>query len=384
DLILLNCQVPRERLNDLRAQQAANRQGIRRFQSLCAKYGADLVRAAGDALLDYAERMTRAGIATIPSGVYEVKDRFDTDEIGDEKIFRARIEVKADEMSLHFESPPQVRAGLNLVWTGLLATVYYAVKTLVDPEIPANGGLFRPIHVSAPPGTMLHCVAPAAVNSRTQTCQRVVDLIHGALAPAVPERIIAACNGACVSSTFSGVDPRTGQFYVYLETIGGGSGARAAKDGLDRVHVHITNTSKLPVEALATAAPPLGERHALVEDSGGSGRSRGGLGLWRKIRAEGHQCHAFVHGSRRLSAPWGLLGGGEGGRCRIVYSPGVAPPAGAQVFLGPGQSVAIVTPGAGGYGDPAERDRALVRRGVAEGVGSAAGGRGGYRLGEER
>src|SRR5207249_11338623 len=108
-----------------------------------------------------------------------------------EESFTIRIDVRDDEIALDFDSPPQVRAGLNLVWTGLLATVYYAVKTLVGPDIPANSGLFRPIHVSAAPGTMLNCVAPAAVNSRTQTCQRVVDLIHGALAPAIPDRVIA-------------------------------------------------------------------------------------------------------------------------------------------------------------------------------------------------
>jgi N-methylhydantoinase B len=380
DLVLLNCQVPRERLNDLRAQMAANRQGIQRFRSLCEKYGRELVRAASDALLDYTERMTRAGIATIPSGTYTFEDRFDTDEIPDEKVFRTRIEVKGDEIFLHFESPPQVRAGLNLVWTGLLATVYYAVKTLVGPDIPANAGLFRPIHVAAPAGTMLNCVAPAAVNSRTQTCQRVVDLIHGALAPAIPDRIIAACNGACVSSTFSGVNPRTGEFYVYLETIGGGFGARATKDGLDGVHVHITNTSNLPVEALEPEYPLVVERYALVDDSGGAGAWRGGLGIVREIRAEDHDCHAFVHGARRRSSPWGLFGGHDGGRCRIEYSPGVAPPVRAQGFLGPGQSVAIITPGAGGYGDPATRDRALVRRDLAEGKISAQVAREVYRL----
>lgn len=371
DLILLNCQVPRERLNDLRAQMAANRQGIQRFQSLCRKYGKDLVLAASDALLDATERMTRAGIATIPPGVYTFEDRFDTDEIPDEKIFRTRIEVKDGEISLHFDSPPQVRAGLNLVWTGLLATVYYAVKTLVGAEIPANAGLFRPIRVSAPAGTMLNCVAPAAVNSRTQTCQRVVDLIHGALAPAIPERIIAACNGACVSSTFSGVNPRTGAFYVYLETIGGGFGARASKDGLDGVHVHITNTSNLPVEALEAEYPLVVERYALVEDSGGPGTWRGGLGIVRQIRAEDHDCHAFVHAARKRSAPWGLFGGHDGGRARIEYGPGVEPPVRAQGFLKPGQTVAIITPGAGGYGDPRARDRALVRRDLADGVISA-------------
>ena len=368
DLVLLNCQVPRERVNDLRAQMAANRQGIRRFASLCGKYGTATVLAAGEALLDYTERMTRSGIATIPPGRYEFEDRFDTDEIADEKIFRVRIDVAADAISLHFDSPPQVRAGLNLVWTGLLATVYYAVKTLVGPDIPANAGLFRAIHVSAPPGTMLNCVAPAAVNSRTQTCQRVVDLIHGALAPAMPDRVIAACNGACVSSTFSGIHPRTGQFYVYLETIGGGSGARATKDGLDGVHVHITNTSNLPVEALEAEYPLVVERYALVDDSGGPGTWRGGLGIVRQIRAEDHECHAFVHGTRRRSAPWGLFGGAEGGRCRFEYSPGVEPPVKAQGFLRPGQSVAIITPGAGGYGDPRARDRALVLRDLAEGM----------------
>ena len=126
---------------------AANRQGIQRFQSLCRKHGVALVLAASEALLDYTERLTRAGIATVTSGTYEFEDRFDTDEIPDEKTFRARIEVAGNEMHLHFESPPQVRAGLNLVWTGLLATVYYAVKTLVVPDIPPNAGLFRPIHV---------------------------------------------------------------------------------------------------------------------------------------------------------------------------------------------------------------------------------------------
>jgi N-methylhydantoinase B len=166
----------------------------------------------------------------------------------------------------------------------------------------------------------------------------------------------------------------------YLETIGGGSGARATKDGLDGVHVHITNTSNLPVEALEAEYPLVVERYALVEDSGGPGTWRGGLGLWRQIRAEGHECHAFVHGSRRLSAPWGLFGGQEGGRCRIVYSPGVPPPVRGQGFLGPGQSVAIITPGAGGYGDPRERDRALVRRDLAEGTISPAVARDAYGL----
>jgi N-methylhydantoinase B len=372
DLILLNMQVPRERLNDFRAQMAANRQGIQRFQSLCRRYGRDLLLSACDALLDYAERLTRAGIATIPSGTYSFEDTFDGDEIEGSVTFRCRIEVKGDEMHLDFDAPPQVRAGINLVWTGLLATVYYAVKTLIGADVPPNEGMFRPIHVTATKGSILNCVEPAAVNARLDPCQRVVDLIHGALAPAIPERITAAHNGACISSTFSGVNPRTGEYYVYLETIGGGFGARASKDGLDGVHAHLTNTSNLPVEALEGEYPLVVERYELVDDSGGAGKYRGGTGLRRQIRAEGHTCRTFIHGSRRLSSPWGLFGGGGGGRCRFAYSQDADPPQKGYTFLRHGQSVTIVTPGAGGYGDPRERDRALLERDIADGKVSAA------------
>ena len=367
EMILLNCQVPRERLNDLRAQMAANRLGVRRFQDLCARYGSDLVLQAGDALLDYAERRTRAGIATIPDGTYAFEDHFDTEELDEELAFRVVITVQGDEMWLSFDSPPQVRAGLNVVWTALLATVYYAVKTIVDPDIPPNAGLYRPIHVSAPPGTVLNCTAPAAVYSRSQTCQRIVDLIHGALAPAIPERIIAACNGANTSITFSGVNPRTGEYYVYLETLGGGFGARATKDGLDGVQVHVTNTSNLPVECLEPEHPLVVERYELVDDSGGPGTWRGGMGIRRTSRVVGHEAELSVSTTRRLSAPWGLFGGREGGRAAIQVDEGAEVPVRGQCHLRPGQAVSVVTPGAGGYGPPGQRARELVRRDLREG-----------------
>ena len=367
DLVLLNLQVPRERLNDLRAQMAANRQGIERFKSLCDRYGKDLLLAAGDALLDYAERLTRAGIRTIPPGNYAFEDSYESNELDGVLAFKTRIEVKDDEIFLEFEAPQQVRAGINLVETGLLATVYYAIKALIGPEIPPNAGLFRPIHVKAEKGTILNSAPPAAVNSRLHTGQRVVDLIFGALAPALPDRIIAACNGACTNSTFSGVNPRTGEFYVYLETIGGGFGARAAKDGLDGVHVHLTNTSNLPVEALEAEYPLVLERYELVDGSGGAGRFRGGMGLFRQVRIEGHECRTYIHGSRFTSGPWGLFGGRSGGCARFDFDEGVQFPAKARAVLQSGQRVFITTPGAGGYGDPAKRDRDAVRQDLREG-----------------
>ena len=335
---------------------AANRFGIHRFQHLCDKYGRELLLAACDSLLDYAERCTRAGIAEIPDGVYPFEDEFDCDELDGPLPFKVVVEVRGDEVYLDFaDNPPQVRCGLNMVWTALLATVFYAIKTVVGPDIPPNAGLHRPIKVKAPSGTVLNAASPAAVNGRVSTCQRVVDMIHGALAQAVPDRLVAAGNGACVSATFDGIDPRSGQFYVYLETFGGGFGARATKDGMDGVHVHMTNTSNLPVESLEPEYPLVVERYELVEDSGGVGRRRGGMGLRRTIRCIDHTCHVFAHGSRRLSSPWGLFGGGPGGRYSVDVGDGVPPLEKGNGYLSGGQSITIVTPGAGGYGPPTER-----------------------------
>jgi N-methylhydantoinase B len=366
-MILLNCQVPRERRNDLRAQMAANRTGIQRFHALCAKYGAAIVTAASEALLDYAERRMRVGIAAIPDGVYPFEDRFDCHEFPGELTFRVTVEVRGDEIHLDFsDNPAQVRAGINLVRTALLATVYYAVKTVVDPDVPPNAGLHRPIKVTSRPGTILHAAEPAAVDGRMQASARVVDLVHGALAQAVPERVIAACNGACIGAVFSGRDPVSGVPYVYLETIGGGFGARATKDGLDGVHVHTTNTSNLPVEALEIEYPLMIERYELVNDSGGVGQFRGGMALRRAVRIEHDACAVEVHHSRALSSPWGLQGGGEGARFHTEITGGELGSKG-QGLMDTGARVEVVTPGAGGYGPPDKRDPAQVRADLDDG-----------------
>lgn len=363
ELILLNCQVPRERLSDLRAQMAANRLGVLRMQALCAKYGRETVLAAGDALMDYAERKMRAGIAAIPDGTYRAEDRYDSPELAGEMTLGCEITVAGDEMRLHFDAPDQVRAGINMVFTALLSTVYYAVKTVVDPSILPNAGLARPLTVTAREGSVVNCTHPAAVNGRLSPCQRVVDLIHLALGQAVPERVTAAHNGACFSATFTGTN-KDGALWVYLETIGGGFGARAARDGLDGVHVHMTNTSNLPVEALELEYPLTLLRYELVDGSGGAGTHRGGMGLKRVYRAEA-DCRVRVDGSRLLSRPWGLLGGEPGGSGGFRFS-GEQPRLGTALMRR-GDIVEVITPGAGGYGPPAGRDRARVARDLAEG-----------------
>jgi N-methylhydantoinase B len=361
-LILLNCQVPRERLSDFRAQMAANRLGVQRLQGLCAKYGRETVLRAGAALQDYAERKMRAGISEIPDGTYRFADRYDCPEVDGELDLACAVTVAGDSMHLHFEAPPQVRAGLNMTMTALLSTVYYAVKAIVDPSILPNAGLARPLTVTAPPGSIVNCTHPAAVNGRLSLCQRVVDLIFGALAGAVPEKVTAASNGACFSITFAGHQPVGNALWVYLETIGGGSGARFNKDGLDGVHVHMTNTSNLPVEALELEYPLTLMRYELVDGSGGPGQFRGGMAIRRVYRAD-HDCHVRVDGARILSAPWGLAGGLAGGMASITASTPLNHGAG---MLRRGDVIEVVTGGAGGYGPPHERDVVAVARDLAE------------------
>ena len=366
DLILLNCQVPRERLSDLRAQMAANRVGVQRFQALCAKYGAPVVLAAGSALLDYAERKMRAGIAAMPDGSWSFEDVFESAEVDHQIPLKVTVTISGDEMAMDFESPPQYRAGMNMTYTALLATAYYVAKSVVDPSILPNSGLSRPLTIRAREGTILNCTHPAAVNGRVQTCQRVSDLILGALAQAVPERVTACSNSVCTVATFIGQRREDGRIWVYLETMGGGGGARATKDGLDGVHMHVTNTSNLPVEALETEYPLTLLRYELVDDSGGVGRYRGGMGLRRVYRAD-EDCRVRVDVSRVTSRSWGLFGGGHGGHGAVECGPGVVFERDSAT-LKAGQWFAIVSPGAGGYGPPAERARADVERDLADGA----------------
>jgi N-methylhydantoinase B len=370
DLILLNCQVPRERLSDLRAQMAANRVGVQRFQALCAKYGAEVVLAAGEALLGYAERKMRAGIAAIPDGTYRFDDVFDNPEIDGTLPISVAVTIAGDEMQLDFDGPPQVRAGINMTYTALLATTYYMVKSVVDPTILPNAGLARPLTVTASEGTILNCRHPAAVNGRVQTCQRVADLILGALSQAVPTRVSACTNSSCCVATFSGEMPKDGTLWVYVETMGGGAGARPSKDGLDAVHVHVTNTSNLPVEALELEYPLTLLRYEMVDGSAGAGKFRGGMGLRRVYRAEA-DCRVRVDVSRLRSQSWGLFGGLPGAHGRMVAGPGVKFDRDVAE-LKAGDWFEVITPGAGGYGLPTERERGAVARDLAEGVIDAA------------
>jgi N-methylhydantoinase B len=365
DLVLLNCQVPHERVNDFRAQMAANRLGVQRVQALHGRYGAAVMRQAGAMLLDYSERKARAGIAAIPDGRYAFRHAFDTSLWPDLLELAVAVEVNGERITFDFTGcPPQNRTGMNMVFTALQAIVFYVVKTLIDGDTPANAGLHRVVHIVAPPGSVVNALPPAAVYSRHEVAQRLADMMLAALAPAIPDRVIAASTGITVM-TASGMHPRTGRFYVYNESMGGGMGARATKDGLDGVHMHLTNSANIPVEALESEHPLMVEAYELVRDSGGPGRFRGGMAIRRKVSSVDHTATVNLGGPNNIVPAWGLEGGQAGGLARIELGEGVALERRNGVIPA-GQWAAAVTSGGGGHGDPLLRDRDAVRRDLRE------------------
>lgn len=363
DLLLLNVRVPEERRGDYFAQVAACRLAERRLKELAGSHGAATLTASFDAIIARTEQRLRDAIRAIPPGRYGFEDAMDDDGLGTLDVtIKVAITVAGDRIHFDFAgSHPQVAGNINLTLIGTKAAACYCIKALLDPNVPNNQGVLNAIDVTAPEGTVVNARFPAAVASRAHTCQRIVDVIIGALAPALPQAAVGAANGANTTAVFSGVDPRSGRSYVYLETLGGGFGGRATKDGKDGVQVHITNTSNLPVEAIEMEYPLLVESYGLVEDSGGAGQWRGGLGLRRVVRPLDHQAVFSGTGERFRRQPWGVFGGTEGASGRFARRTANGDEErldnkSAEVAVRPDQCIVMETPGAGGYGAPDARD----------------------------
>lgn len=369
DLLLLNVRVPEERRGDYYAQVAACRLGERRLQELVQRHRPELIRRAFETILDRTEARIRAAVAAIPDGTYRFRDVLDNDGMGTADIpIEVAVTVAGDDIRFDFDGTgPQVKGNVNVTLNATQSAVYYTLKGLLDPEIPNNHGLIRAVEITAPAGTIVNAVFPAAVAGRANTTQRIIDVLIGALADALPDRAVGAANGANTTAVFFGNDPFRNRPYVYLETLGGGFGGRATKDGKDGVQVHITNTSNLPVEAIEMEYPLLVESYGLVEDSGGAGTYRGGLGLRRVIRPVGHVTVFNGMGERFQHRPWGIFGGGPGrvGRFALRDRQGREEPLSDKpngIVVDPEHAVVVETPGAGGYGPPAAREPALLAR----------------------
>lgn len=374
NLILLNCRVRHIRHGDLKAQFACNIKGRQRVEDVLDKYGGEIVKSAMEEMLNYSERKIRQAISILPNGHYEFSDYLDSDGVGSDPIkLHLGLEIKDDELIFDLtNNPAQVNGAINLTKYGVLACVYYGVKSILEPTLPSNGGYYRAIQCKFSEASILGCKEPAAVAGRSDTAQRLSDMIFGAFAQVVPEKVNAGGNSSITGLYFGGMDPNTDEYYVYMETFGGGSGARYNGDGLSAVQVHMSNSSNLPIESMELEYPFMVDLYELVPDSGGSGKFRGGLGVRKDIQVLDHNCTFTVKADRQKTPPWGLNGGKEGLPGTITINPGTAnsikvDSKQSDTLLTSGNILRCQTPGAGGYGSPLERSRKLVINDLIQG-----------------
>jgi N-methylhydantoinase B len=362
-LVAENTREPEERTLDLQAQIAANDLGVRRVAELVGQVGIAAVTSAVDDILAYTATRLRNRIKRLKPGAYSFTTYLDDDGGGNAKApIAVTVRVADDRLDFDFTgSAAQSRGALNVPESGLKATVFYAVKALLDPGLLPNSGLFEAVRISAPAGSIVNPSFPAAVGARSITCQKIAGAIFGAFRGLLPrDEVMASSNDVLPAIVFSGRHRRHRRTYVYLETLGGGAGARLGRDGMDGIQVHVTNTSNLPVEALENEYPLIVEAYGLVAGSGGAGRSRGGLGIARQIRALEDGTVFGCRSDSHLTPAEGVFGGMPGAPGRLVRNPGRAneEELGSKVsrlVLEAGQSIRIETPGGGGAGPPEER-----------------------------
>ncbi len=359
-IILRNVRTPDERRGDISAQRAAHAIGERRLRELAAAHGDDEVLAYSDHLLAYAERLTRAALAHWPAGEYSFADVIEIVE--GERLRLAPLCVTASVAhdatggSVTFDfagSAPVQPSSLNAVIAITQSACYYAVRCLVGEDAPMNDGCLTPIRVLAPENSLVNAWSPAAVaGGNVETSQRIVDVVLGALAQALPQQSAAASQGTMNNLTIGG-QHAGGAPFAYYETIGGGMGASAQGDGLGGVQVHMTNTLNTPIEALEMTYPFRVERYGLRTGSGGGGLHRGGDGIVRSYLFLGPAVVTMLS-ERRTVPPWGAAGGepGQVGRNCLVRADGAKEELLSKFTrrVDAGDRLIIETPGGGGWG----------------------------------
>ena len=363
-LLLLNMRLSDERKGDLNAQISACRLGVKRVKELITKHDEVYLNNTFEEILKRSKIRMQAAISKIPDGDYSFTDYMDDDGLNTKNIkISVTIKKKGKKILFDFsDTDEQVEGNFNLTFNATQSSVCYSLKALLDPDLPNNSGIFDAIEIKIPKGSLLNCLSPASVALRLNTCQRVVDVVLGAFIDILPKQITGAANGANTSAVFAGINPNNGQRYVYLETLGGGMGGRYSKDGKDGVQVHLTNTSNLPVEAIEMEYPLRVEEYSFVENSGGAGKYRGGLGIRRIIRPIAHKCEFSGVGERFKHSPWGVFGGkpGKPGKFFIKHKNGKITKLSSKsssIYTTEKDAIVMETPGAGGYGDPKKRSK---------------------------
>ena len=395
-IIFANVRTPSERLGDLRAQVAANLRGTLRMSELAVKYGTDELLQIMREVLDYSETMMRAALLALPDGEALFTDIFDGDGIiglgeTEDQTFTVKLRIvkKGDTILADFEgSDPAVAGPMNAPLTVTASGVFCALKMIVDPNslIPPNSGCWRPVTVKAPPGSVVNAQHPSpVVYANHEISHRVADMVMAALFQITPRTVMAGSQGTSAVITFGGMDYRTGDRFVSYESVKGGFGARPTKDGINAVASTVSNMSNTPIEIIEMSFPLRVEEYALVPDSGGAGKYRGGLGARRVWRVLEKQAQASVCCERSVTPPFGLDGGLPGAPAITTLIP---PQGNARKlnskggFLAPaGSLVVLEAPGSGGYGDPKQRDPAALSEDLLDGYVTPAAARRDYGFG---
>jgi N-methylhydantoinase B len=346
---------PDQRVADLRAQVAANRLAGQRLTELADRHGRELLEEAMAAVLDYAERRTRSALAAIPDGMYTATDVLEDDgreEPRDLEI-RCAVTVAGDALEVDFAgTAPQSDGNLNCPLSVTRSAVYFVVRVLTDPDIPPSAGAYRPVTVTAPPGSLVAALPPAAVaGGNVETSSRIADVVMQALGTAVPAP--AAGQGTMNNLTLGN------ERFTYYETTGGGQGACPEGDGPSAVHVAMSNTLNTPIEALEVEFPLRATEYAVRRGSGGAGRRHGGDGVVRELEALAEMRFSLLT-ERRRHRPAGARGGEPGAAGRNVLLQAGSQPrvlaSKAEGVLSPGDRLRLETPGGGGHGPAGRTD----------------------------
>ena len=366
-LVILNTRDPKERELDLGVQLATNDRGGAMTLQLVDQLGAEALSSATEDILTYTRNRFARALEELAEQPARFTSHLDDDGVGDEPLDITVTASKRDsKLELDFEGTgPQAGGAMNVPFSALQATVCYCAKMMLDPGLMPNQGILDCIEIRTPEASIVNPQHPAAVGARSISANKIARAIIGAITELLPDqRGIASGQDIVPGICFSGQRWRGGD-YVYLETVGGGSGGLATVDGMDGVQLHVTNTSNLPAEALEHEYALLVDEYALVEDSCGPGKFRGGLGISRQIAATKDGVVFSVRSDGHIYPAPGIRGGGEGRCARVVLNPGTAEAEvlhskTANLTMAAGDSVRIETPGGGGYGPAEERSDDLI------------------------
>jgi N-methylhydantoinase B len=380
-LFRANSRTPETRSGDLRAQLAGNVTGERRVRELVDRYGAATVTDAIGKAIDDGEQRMRAALRAFPDGIVNLSDVMEDANGEPSIVLQLRLEKSGERMMLDYTgTSPQLPMPLNAVYGVTLSGVYYAIRALLAPDIPMNDGVFRPIEVHVPEGTLLNPHRPAPVSAgNVETSMRNADLVLAALGLLAPERVPAQSGGSMNNVMMGGIDEH-GEPWAFYETNGCGMGARPEADGVDAIQAHMTNTLNTPIEVLERTFPLRVTRYEFADGTAGAGRYRGGAGLVRALQVRAGTATISLLGERHAVRPHGSAGGGAGATARHTLIAATADekgqtmrtlPAKVTLQVNAGETLVVQTAGGGGYGDPAQRDGAAARRDAANGIASA-------------